>query len=133
MPKLFTLPLLAQVNKYVLVAYWRNEGGGGGGGKEGVTLRWTIWTNIPLRGEYASLCKNLVRLLLYGFSSGMSEPQGDWKKKRFYPRPPPLPSSPFLKTKGLQPAHFKSLAAPPLPTAWETFSPSLFLGLCPTK
>ena len=132
MPKLFTLPLLAQVNKYVLAAYCRNEGGGGGG-KEGVTLRWTIWTNIPLRGEYASRCKNLVRLLLYGFSSGMVEP---WEtgKKRLYPRPPPPPpSSPFLKTKGLQPPHFKSLAGPPLPTAWETFSPSLFLGSCPTK
>ena len=89
LPKLFTLPLLAQVNKYVLAAYCRNEGGG----KEGVTLRWTIWTNIPLRGEYASRCKNLVRLLLYGFSSGMSEPQGDWKKKAL-----PPPSSPSFFT-----------------------------------
>ena len=87
MPKLFTLPLLAQVNKCVLAAYCRNEGGG----KEGVTLRWTIWTNIPLRGGggYASRCKNLVRLLLYGFSSGMAEPW-ETEKKRLYPRPPPL-------------------------------------------
>ena len=52
---------------------------------------------------------------------------------------PSPPSSPFQKTlrlakqRFLQPPHFKSLQAPPLPTAWEDFSPSLFLVSCLTK
>ena len=58
-------------------------------GSEGVTLRWTIWTNIPLRGEYAACCKNLVNLQLYGFCQGRRSP-GRLKKKKVFPPPPPL-------------------------------------------
>lgn len=71
--------------------------------------------------------------MLYGFSSDTAEP-GSWKKKLPLP-----PSSPFQKTLRLakhrfpQPLHFKSLPAPPLPTTWEDFSPSLFLVSCLTK
>ena len=105
-------------------------------GEEGVTLRWTIWTNNPFRGEHAACCKNLVNLQVYGFCQGRWSP-GGLKKKSLVP---PSPTSPYIKQKDFirrgssQPSSFKSLAAPPLPlpTAWETFSPSLFLGSFPT-
>ena len=79
------------------------------------TLRWTIWTNIPLRGEYAACCKNLDNLQVYGFCQGRRSP-GGLKKKGFSPPPP---TSPYIKEKDLirrgfsQPPSFKSLAAPP--------------------
>ena len=66
--------------------YWRHIAGMGG---EGVTLRWTIWTNIPLRGEYAACCKNLVNLQVNGFCQGRRSPGGLKKKKGFSP-PSPL-------------------------------------------
>ena len=77
-------------------------------GSEGVTLRWTIWTNIPLRGEYAACCKNLVNLQLYEFCQGRQSP-GRLKKKKVLPPPhftlasplqvisSPLPSPPLGK------------------------------------
>ena len=116
--------------------YWRHIAGMG---EEGVTLRCTIWTNTPFRGEYAACCKNLVNLQVYGFCQGRWSP-GGLKKKSLVP---PSPTSPYIKQKDFirrgssQPSSFKSLAAPPspplpLPTAWETFSPSLFLGSFPT-
>ena len=86
-------------------------------GSKGVTLRWTIWTNIPLRGEYAVCRKNLVNLQVYGFCQGRRSP-GGLKKKGFSPPPP---TSPYIKQKDLirrgssQPPSFKSLAAPPPP------------------
>ena len=81
-------------------------------GSEGVTLRWTIWTNIPLRGEYAARCKNLVNLQLYGFCQGRRSP-GRLKKKKVLPPLPP--TSP-------QPPPFKSLAAPlPSPPLGKLF------------
>ena len=98
--------------------YWPHIAGMG---SEGVTLRWTIWTNIPLRGEYAVCCKNLVNLQLYGFCQGRRSP-GRLKKKRFYPPPHFTLASPLQVIS----------SPPPLPAAWETFSPSLFLGSFPT-
>ena len=93
---------------------WRHIAGMEG---EGVTLRWTIWTNIPLRGEYAACCKNLVNLQVYGFCQGRRNPLA------------PPPHFTLYKTKGLK---RRGSSQPPLPTAWETFSPSLFLGSFPT-
>ena len=84
-------------------------------GEEGVTLRWTIWTNTPFRGEYAACCKNLVNLQVYGFCQGRWSP-GGLKKKSLVP---PSPTSPYIKQKDFirrgssQPSPFKSLAAPP--------------------
>ena len=98
--------------------YWRHIAGMGG---EGVTLRWTIWTNIPLRGEYAACCKNLVNLQLYGFCQRKRSP-GRLKKKGFTPPPHFTLASPLQVIS----------SPPPLPAAWETFSPSLFLGSFPT-
>ena len=55
---------------------------------EGVTLRWTIWTNIPLRGEYAACRKNLVNLQVNGFCQGRRSPGGLKKKEALAPFPP---------------------------------------------
>ena len=89
--------------------YWRHIAVMGG---EGVTLRWTIWTNIPPRGEYAACCKNLVNLQLYGFCQGRRSPERLKKKKVL---PPPPPTSPQLPP-------FKSLAAPlPSPPLGKLF------------
>ena len=90
--------------------YWRHIAGMG---EEGVTLRWTIWTNTPFRGEYAACCKNLVNLQVYGFCQGRWSP-GGLKKKSLVP---PSPTSPYIKQKDFirrgssQPSPFKSLAA----------------------
>ena len=56
-------------------------------GGEVVTLRWTIWTNIPLRGEYAACCKNLVTAPDEWVLSGTAEPWGT-EKKALAPLPP---------------------------------------------
>ena len=95
--------------------YWRHIAGMG---SKGVTLRWTIWTNIPLRGEYAACCKNLVNLQLYEFCQGRRSP-GRLKKK--------IPPH-FTLASPLQVIS----SPPPLLAAWETFSLSLFLGSFPT-
>ena len=88
--------------------YWRHIAGMGG---EVVTLRWTIWTNIPLRGEYAACCKNLVTAPGEWVLSGTAEPWGGWKKKGFSPPPP---TSPYIKQKDLNVEVLLSLPSPPL-------------------
>ena len=70
--------------------YWQHIAGMGGEEGGGVTLRWFVWTNIPLRGEYAAFCKNLVNFPLYGFCQGQHRPRR-LKKKGFNPPPPPPP------------------------------------------
>ena len=79
------------------------------------------------------VAKSSLSSCCMGFRQRRRSPEAE--KKSF----PPPPSSPFQKTLRLakqrfpQPPHFKSLPAPPLPTTWEDFSPSLFLVSCLTK